>query len=133
MDFRVVTELTSRLDTLADNLEPRAARVVKETITEIKDDIETAMRLPKSGVVYGSHQASAPGDAPAVDEGDLIDSLQAEMTGPTAGEVRVDDPKGALLEYGSAGGKIAARPFMTPAANANRQRFNDKMEGIIRG
>lgn len=121
----------------ADNLRPGAAEVVKETAEDIKADIETAMQLPKSGRVYDGHQASAPGDAPAVDSGELIGSLVVEMVGPFAAEVRAEDPKAAMLEYGTLNEdgsvRMAPRPSMTPAAEANRLPFQDKVEDLLNG
>lgn len=122
---------------LAERLRTQPPRIVENRLEQIKTDIETAMQLPKSGTVYGDHQASAPGDAPAVLEGDLINSLVVEMTGPAAGELRAEDPKAGMLEFGTLNEdgtqRMAPRPFMIPGAEANRQPFIDDVEGMLRG
>lgn len=59
-----------------------AARIVGETALETEADIKTAMAEPKSGRVDKrkgrTHQASAPGEAPAIDTGLLVNSINTE-------------------------------------------------------
>lgn len=74
-----------------------------------------SMSGPKSGRRYGTHIASAPGEAPARDTGYLAASIQA---------VRIDYAKMWVvnagtdyaegLEFGTP--EIKPRPFMLPAA-----------------
>lgn len=88
----------------------RAARIV----------ISEAQRLirdtPKSGKIYGFHQASAPGEPPASRTGNLLNSFQIQVT-ETATMVTVSVGNTAryanFLEFGTR--KMAARPFMRPA------------------
>lgn len=61
------------------------------------------------------HTASAPGQPPAPDSGDLRDSIDGEvvrgMGGPTV-EVGTDKEYGPYLEYGTS--KMLARPWLRP-------------------
>lgn len=85
-------------------------------------------RVYKRGNV--SHQASAPGDAPASDTGNLRQSITAEIrdgglsarVGPALG----DDPNYAVfLEYGTR--KMAARPFLRPTAARVKEQLGETM------
>ena len=106
-------------------LTERTGAVVEATAKQILADAETAMSLPKSGRMYGTHQASAPGDAPAIDTRELIESGSVEMVGPTSAEVRWTSEHAEYMEFGTE--DTEPRPFATPAAEANRQKFIDDM------
>jgi hypothetical protein len=75
------------------------------------------------------HQASAPGEAPASDTGLLANSIQTEMRGDLSADVVVGAEYGAALEFGSLDGRIAPRPFLAPAVEAEREEFE---RGIAR-
>lgn len=83
------------------------------------------MRSPRGGVVYRkydpvrTHKSSAPGEPAATDTGMLANSITYELlenedvviVRSAAGIA----PYARALEYGTADGKIKARPFMRPA------------------
>ena len=76
----------------------------------------------KSGVMYGKHQASAPGQAPATDTGFLQSNivLNIEASGLVANvESRAMYSK--FLEFGTV--KMKARPFMFPALEENKPKI----------
>tara|TARA_R100000426_G_scaffold47896_1_gene35591 strand:- start:165 stop:578 length:414 start_codon:yes stop_codon:yes gene_type:complete len=76
----------------------------------------------KSGVMYGKHQASAPGQAPATDTGFLQSNivLNIEASGLVANvESRAKYSK--FLEFGTV--KMKARPFMFPALEENKPKI----------
>lgn len=78
---------------------------------------------PKTGRIYkrgkkGTHQASAPGEAPAADTGALArnENILAEaVPGQIAVNLVARMPYAVHLEYGTV--RMAARPFMRPAAD----------------
>lgn len=111
---------------------PRAAsRIVRETAAEIVLDIQNGMTSGHSGEVYGNHQASAPGEMPAVDIGNLIGSLAFEgAPGGTKATVYVTPEYGAYLETGAPNAGIAPRPFMGPAAERATPEFVRKMSHL---
>jgi len=88
----------------------------------------------KSGVMYGKHQASAPGQAPATDTGFLQSNivLNIEASGLVANvESRAKYSK--FLEFGTV--KMKARPFMFPALEENKpkiRRLFAKVKGKIK-
>jgi hypothetical protein len=61
-----------------------------------------------------AHQASAPGDPPAKELGDLGRSIQVDRTEIQSLKARVGTPfeYGFFLEYGTS--RMAARPWFTP-------------------
>jgi HK97 gp10 family phage protein len=65
-----------------------------------------------------AHQASAPGEAPASDTGNLANSIDASIMeiriAQLEGKVAVNAEYGPDLEFGTV--KMAARPFLGPAA-----------------
>jgi len=80
----------------------------------------------KSGRTYrrgkkGVHTASAPGEAPATDTGQLVNSIQSQREGRASWAVNVLDPKGRMLETGTR--RILPRPFLKPALEKVRKPF----------
>lgn len=78
----------------------------------------------KTGKMYGSHQASAPGEAPANETGELVESFTAEVDTSIKDKptliigARADHA--TFLEYGTK--FMAPRPFMRPAINNVQRR-----------
>lgn len=98
------------------------APIIKDRAKDIKDEIHHLMRLPKSGRIYsrkiGLHQASAPGEAPAIEEGTLFDSVQVVSQTKLKSSVVADTPYTFALEFGKRfkkGRVLLPRPFMRPA------------------
>lgn len=75
------------------------------------------------------HQASAPGEPPAVDTGNLINSGYAMQKRLGLWEVGFTAEYAAPLEYGTA--RIAPRPFLRPALEAYRQMFYDALRAVL--
>lgn len=132
------------LSGLVDQAKTALEATVRGCADLVANDMKQRVaRGPKSGRVYEfyyrtgpnggifpvekrakPHQASAPGEAPATDSGRLVNSIFADAKG-TAGYVEVRSIYAPMLEYGTR--KIAPRPFMTPAVEANRQKVSDLM------
>jgi hypothetical protein len=125
----VVTISYNRFDELARRLPEATGEVVEDTIRNMETRIKVGMAGPKSGRLYGPHQASAPGQMPAVDLGNLVANVNAEMVDATNGVVHTGSVDYAVhLEYGTV--NMAARPFMTPAAEAERPAFLRGMQEL---
>lgn len=60
-----------------------------------------------------------------VDTGALRASLVSEMTGDTSGQVATNIEYSTYVEFGTS--KMGARPYMTPAAEAERRHYMKKM------
>lgn len=95
-------------------------------------EMKRSMKGAKTGRTYGNHQASAPGEAPAVDIGSLKNSIQAKPVGDGSREweINVGAEYAAHLEFGTP--FIAPRPFARPAAEAIRAKVDDAFEEEFR-
>lgn len=72
------------------------------------------------GAVSGAgHVASLPGEAPNNDTGVLANNIETVAVNPLKVEITSKARYAARLEFGDS--KIAARPYMAPAANRERQ------------
>lgn len=90
----------------------------RQVADRILDRARRLMELPKHGRFYSRrgrvHQASAPGEPPAVDTGALYESLRVEKAGDADYLVGTGDEKAVWLEFGTR--RMAARPFLARAA-----------------
>lgn len=79
-----------------------------------------AARSITEGAVSGkNHVPSAPGEPPNEDTGTLRRNITVTQVGPLHVRVASNAPYSAHLEFGTS--KMAARPFMGPAARATRK------------
>lgn len=103
----------------------RGGNVVRNTM------IDLITHSQKSGRVYRrrgvEHQASAPGEPPANDLGDLVRSIEPPRPNASAlaVTVRVTAAHARPLEYGTT--KMAARPFARPATIASE----DEVRAVV--
>lgn len=128
----IVARLThNRFPEIAAKLPREAAKITKKTALRIEETAKTSMAGPKSGRMYGAHQASAPGESPAIDTSTLANSIQTE---PESGAVHVvhtgDVESAAHLEFGTV--HMAPRPFLGPAASQEEPEFLREMADLER-
>lgn len=88
---------------------------------------------PKSGRIYKhgniSHQASAPGEAPATDTGALAANSLVKRIGTCDFEVQFNQEYAAPLEFGAP--RVLPRPFLRPAVEAHRKFFFDGIAKLM--
>jgi hypothetical protein len=153
-----VTVTANDLERIAARLPRALTEIVKETLNEVEADIAVAMGEPKSGREYRRgerwHQASAPGEAPAIDMGMLAASIQQRLDdhgdAGAEGLVYTAVEYAPYLEYGtgSTGASwplperpanvnyttslvgMAPRPYMTSAAERARPGFETKLRQV---
>ena len=123
-----MAKIVNNFPKIVGGLRKKAGLIVEATLHNIEARSKASMAAPKSGRFYGSHQASAPGEAPAVDTSNLINSHGVEMTSETAGIVYVTAEYAPGLEFGTR--RIAPRPFLTPATEGERANFNNALRKI---
>ena len=129
----VVTELDRWLE-YGDGVAEKVRAVVNATALAVEGDAKVSMTGPKHGEVYGktAHQASAPGEAPAIDTGLLAASINTETAArgdtPTA-YVNVASDHALPLEFGTI--HMAARPFLGPAVEGRSARFDDELQRAL--
>lgn len=135
--LKVAVKVTdNRLSQMGSQMQVNASMIVRKTTFDIERMAKESMQGAKGGRVYprtggNYHQASAPGEAPAIDTGTLVNSIHSEFQGLMTGIVFTGIEYAPYLEYGTS--KMAARPFFTPAAESARAAFVAAMMTIIRG
>lgn|SRR5262245_1858713 len=127
-------KLQSKIPTTTALLRKRASALVRRTAFGIEADIKVAMTQPKHGRIYKrtgrEHQASAPGEAPAVDYGALINSVQTVMDSDLHATVGTNMEYAPVLEFG--GARLAPRPFMGPAFERAEPVFKKGLKELIK-
>lgn len=78
-----------------------------------KEVVRLITKTPKTGRMYGSHQASAPGEPPATHFGTHLAGFKIQKTGPLKASLINTDPNHARLELGTQ--NMRPRPHMIPA------------------
>jgi hypothetical protein len=123
-------ELAAALRNASKDMVAAVEDAVNKTGLELRDDIvKRIQRGPKTGRVYTRngirHQASAPGQAPATDQGDLALQTLFRTVSPLAIEVFNTMPKAVWLEYGTT--RMAPRPVWRPAVEDMTPKFRNRL------
>lgn len=110
------------------------SRVVRKAAQDIVAHAQTEMAKPKSGRVYRRgrrvHVASAPGEAPAIDNGALVNSFRVMQEVPTRAIVGVTAEHGVFTEEGTS--RMQPRPYMRPAAESVWPEFERAVREVVR-
>lgn len=91
---------------------------------------EAALSITAGAVSGKGHVASLPGDPPMADTHLLDRSAHSEQTGPLKAESIADAPYAVALEFGTS--KVAARPFMGPAAAKTRPQAQKLVAAAVK-
>ena len=128
IDFKVTNMklALSQLDRLAKDMELPFQEVVKGGGQLIRGEaIKSIQTGAKSGVMYQKynprreHRASAPGQSPASDTGNLVSKITVKQKSLNVVHVESNADYSAFLEYGTS--KMEARPFMFPAFEKSKK------------
>ena len=117
-------KVTAAIRRGADRGVLRAAHVLRNEM------IRLILDTPKSGRVYGAHQASAPGEPFASDSGRTVQSIRVDHKPGTAKATVSAGGEARKMEFGTS--KIAPRPFMTPAIRNKRNEMLTVMGNEIK-
>jgi HK97 gp10 family phage protein len=114
MGFELIglENLKAKLDQVITNAQPQVMEKLLEGGNTIKAEIVKEFNEPKSGKVYGSHTASAPGEPPANMTGKLLESIKVRQEGNSV-IIGTTLDYGTYLELGTS--ILAARPYLQPA------------------
>lgn len=114
MKLQGLQEIKSALVKLPIEVRAAADKALAEAASNIADDVVRSIQTGKrTGLMYGSHQASAPGEPPANKTGNLANSVSTVRLGATSHFVKVAAYYSGFLESGTY--KMAPRPFIEPA------------------
>jgi phage gpG-like protein len=127
--------VVNRLPAIQTALGQQVQGEITHTALRIRARAVAAMHEPKHGRVYQRfnmgkpHQASAAGEAPAVDTGALAQSLNVQP-GRYRAMVYTNREYAPHLKFGTT--RMAARPFLGPAASAEANEFRARVAAILR-
>src|SRR4051812_30173248 len=82
----------NRLPALQAALRPRVGQAIRKSLLDAQAWIRQDMANAKSGRVYGAHQASAPGQTPAIDTGGLVATVALQNVSGLHGELSAGGP-----------------------------------------
>lgn len=129
----VVKLVKNDVGKLAAGLTRKARSAARKAALDTKREITDRMSDAKSGRIYKRgqkiHQASAPGEAPAIDTGTLVNSIQVVDYGRAGAMVYTNTEYAEVLELG--GRHVLARPFMRPAVEKVAPKFLAAMRQIV--
>lgn len=103
-------------------------QAVRERIIKSKPSGKTHRRLNVSNISSrrGEHRASRRGQAPAIDSGKLLNSINEKRTGEFSGEVSVNTEYAAILE------EKMDRPYVKPTADKYEKKFVRNVEKALK-
>lgn len=126
-------ELNRKLEALENEPKTKLGAALMGGAFVLEGKIKISMGEQKSGRRYGKHIASAPGEAPAIDMGALVNSVASELLkegdGKAEAQVFTNMEYAPHLEFGTA--HIEARPFMRPAADKNETEISAAVARIL--
>jgi len=139
--FTNVRQLNEKLGRISNRTRDEVKRALRRGALAIENTaVEGIISPPKTGRVYKSkhrkgatHQASAPGEYPAADSGELHQSIT--HTDASGGdrlryEIGTNTPHGTYLELGTS--KMAPRPFMGPSYDKNEGKVKGDVRAAVR-
>ena len=134
MQLKVIKQY-DHLPQLAGEMRIKANLAVNLATFAIGARARASMQPPKHGMTYRrgqkTHTASAPGEAPAIDTGNLVNSVREDFPADLTGMVFTNTQYGAYLEFGTH--RMAARPWLVPAAEAEWPAFIAALTRIVNG
>lgn len=123
-------------DAIIARLKTAAMKGVINGTERVKDTmVSKVMNPPKTGRIYRrggvSHQASAPGESPANDRGNLVKSITTAYDhDAVSGTVNVGAAYAEHLERGTE--RMAPRPFARPSLFENENEIRKDITDAIR-
>lgn len=128
----IVVKIEDKTPELFQKMEAAIGRFVRKGAAFIEGALKTSMAEPKSGGRYGDHIASAPGESPAVDSGNLIGSITQIF--PSTLEAKIGTPVEYALYLEDGTGRMAARPLWQRTATESlptlEAMLRDELKGV---
>ena len=110
-------------------MESEVSRVVRTAALRVEQESKASMSGPKHGRIYSRggrlHQASAPGEPPAVDTGKLKNAIITEMETPLRAHVIANTPYARILEM------RRRRKFFKPVVDGLKDWFVQSIDAAL--
>ena len=119
-------------DAMLDELDKvchSTALAVESEAKQLIQDSPASGRIYKHGKVI--HHASAPGEPPATDTGNLVNSGYTGRIEKAQYEAGFTALYAQALEFGA--GRMSARPYLRPAVEKLRETFNRMVRKVLEG
>lgn len=128
---QIEVKVKDRTPELMQKLEKAIGAFVVKGAGHIHGRLKASMAEPKSGRMYGDHQASAPGESPAVDSGNLTGSIVQVF--PSTLEALIGTPVeyAVYLETGTS--RMAQRPLWEKTAADELPTLEKMLDKEIEG
>jgi len=128
IQVRNINKVLASFKKLNVTMLPDLQDVIKGGAQTIRTEaINLIQKGAKSGKVYKrynpsrTHTASAPGQAPASDTGNLVRNIKVVQVNQDVTQVKSEARYSKELEYGTS--KMRARPFMFPAYKMSQDKI----------
>ena len=125
---RNLERVLKSLNTLGKDMLPEFREVIMGGAQQIRGEaIQSIQTGSKSGIVYQKynpkreHRASAPGESPASDTGNLVSKIIVKRQNKDEVNVESSAHYSKFLEYGTS--KMQPRPFLFPAYKKSQQKI----------
>lgn len=132
-----INEALKKFDTLKEDLVTPFREVINGGAQLIRGEaIKSIQTGPKSGRVYEkynprrTHKASAPGEAPASDTGNLVSQIRVKEENKDLIKVESNATYSSFLEFGTS--KMLARPFLFPATERSRPKITQAVFNTVK-
>lgn len=126
--------LTSKIPQLNAELKRRASALVVKTAGRIETTAKLSFADSKTGRTYQkkgkTHIAAAPGEAPAIDSGQLANFVQSEQTGDASAVVGTNVEHGMHTEFGTS--RMEPRPWLGPAFEEAQESFEKGVKELLK-
>ena len=128
-------DVVRRLSALQGDIEREVSAAVRTTAQMIRSDaIRSIKSHQSSGNTYKrgnvTHTASAPGNPPNQDRGQLARNIRVELHDDLTATVGSYADYSESLEFGTS--RMAARPFMTPASEGQRDKHKASIAAAVK-
>lgn len=131
--FQNMDKLQAKLNKFKSNSSPMIMDALESAANTVRNAAIKSIAAEAGGLPYTrsnpkrSGIASAPGDAPHTDTGNLVNNIQVQRFDKSVDVGIMGDkaPYGKYLEFGTS--KLAARPWLRPAYESSKSIIIDKL------
>jgi hypothetical protein len=128
----ITIEIKDKTPELFQKLEAGIRRFVVKGSAYIQGELKSSMAEPKSGKRYGAHQASAPGESPAVDSSNLTGSIDILLAASML-EAKIGTPVGYALWLEDGTTRMDPRPLWERTATESLPTLENMLQAEIKG